>query len=226
MFLNDLLNLFKGTNIDKWFICINYFCFFFWRHQGFGVLSVILANHAIKLLTSLFQDLQVEALHRVNEAKKTLNSAIILKKYSTILTLFKHARKPFCSLKAMFPHSNSSVHQQGWASDGPPAELNIMAQSTSIQRVQRLIDSVPLTNLLFTLLSTSYKKVQSFIYGNEICEIASYVLLLILPSHIVLCCFLRKWTTDQTVQLICQLLARGKPNFHILCDVLRPLLFC
>lgn len=35
------------------------------RHQGFGVLSVILANHSIKLLTSLFQDLQVEALHRV-----------------------------------------------------------------------------------------------------------------------------------------------------------------
>lgn len=34
-----------------------------------------------------------------------------------------------------------------------------MAQSTSIQRVQRLIDSVPLTNLMFTLLSTSYKKV-------------------------------------------------------------------
>ncbi|XP_077460740.1 E3 ubiquitin-protein ligase UBR4 isoform X2 [Stigmatopora argus] len=79
-------------------------------HQGFGVLSVILANHTIKLLTSLFQDLQVEALHR------------------------------------------------GWVSDGPPAELNIMAQSTSIQRVQRLIDSVPLTNLLFTLLSTAYKK--------------------------------------------------------------------
>jgi len=50
---------------------------------------------------------------------------------------------------------------QVWASDGPPAELNIMAQSTSIQRVQRLIDSVPLTNLLFTLLSTSYKKVSS-----------------------------------------------------------------
>lgn len=35
------------------------------RHQGFGVLSVILANHAVKLLTSLFQDLQVEALHKV-----------------------------------------------------------------------------------------------------------------------------------------------------------------
>ncbi|KAJ8017247.1 hypothetical protein DPEC_G00015820 [Dallia pectoralis] len=82
-------------------------------HQGFGVLSVILANHAIKLLTSLFQDLQVEALHQVSA---------------------------------------------GRASDGPPAELNIMAQSTSIQRVQRLIDSVPLTNLLFSLLSTSYKK--------------------------------------------------------------------
>ncbi|CAB1335857.1 unnamed protein product, partial [Coregonus sp. 'balchen'] len=82
-------------------------------HQGFGVLSVILANHAIKLLTSLFQDLQVEALHRVSA---------------------------------------------GWASDGPPAELNIMAQSTSTQRVQRLLDSVPLTNLLFNLLSTSYKK--------------------------------------------------------------------
>ena len=43
---------------------------FFWRHQGFGVLSVILANHAIKLLTSLFQDLQVEALHRVNKTTK------------------------------------------------------------------------------------------------------------------------------------------------------------
>ncbi|XP_039612074.1 E3 ubiquitin-protein ligase UBR4 isoform X4 [Polypterus senegalus] len=79
-------------------------------HQGFGVLAVVLANHSIKLLTSLFQDLQVEALHR------------------------------------------------GWDRDGPPAELNIMAQSTSIQRVQRLIDSVPLTNLLFTLLSTSYRK--------------------------------------------------------------------
>lgn len=39
--------------------------FFLIRHQGFGVLSVILANHSIKLLTSLFQDLQVEALHRV-----------------------------------------------------------------------------------------------------------------------------------------------------------------
>ncbi|XP_078094991.1 E3 ubiquitin-protein ligase UBR4 isoform X5 [Mustelus asterias] len=79
-------------------------------HQGFGVLSVVLANHAIKLLTSLFQDLQVEALYR------------------------------------------------GWRGDGPPAELNIMAQSSSIQRVQRLIESVPLTNLLFTLLSTSYRK--------------------------------------------------------------------
>lgn len=43
---------------------------FFRRHQGFGVLSVILANHAIKLLTSLFQDLQVEALHRVNKTTK------------------------------------------------------------------------------------------------------------------------------------------------------------
>ncbi|XP_033375251.1 E3 ubiquitin-protein ligase UBR4 [Parus major] len=79
-------------------------------HQGFGVLSVVLANHAIKLLSSLFQDLQVEALHK------------------------------------------------GWESDGPPAVLDVMAQSTSIQRIQRLIDSVPLTNLLLTLLSTSYRK--------------------------------------------------------------------
>lgn len=45
----------------------NSFLFFSSRHQGFGILSVILANHAIKLLTSLFQDLQVEALHRVNK---------------------------------------------------------------------------------------------------------------------------------------------------------------
>lgn len=67
------------------------------------------------------------------------------------------------SLKVVFLYFNSPLLLlQGWASDGPPAELNIMAQSTSIQRVQRLIDSVPLTNLLFTLLSTSYKKVQSY----------------------------------------------------------------
>lgn len=31
------------------------------------MLSVILANHAVKLLTSLFQDLQVEALHKVRD---------------------------------------------------------------------------------------------------------------------------------------------------------------
>lgn len=46
------------------------FPFVLWRHQGFGVLSVILANHSIKLLTSLFQDLQVEALHRVKDSNK------------------------------------------------------------------------------------------------------------------------------------------------------------
>ncbi|KAM8927577.1 E3 ubiquitin-protein ligase UBR4 isoform 2-T2 [Pelodytes ibericus] len=80
-------------------------------HQGFGVLSVVLANHAIKLLTSLFQDLQVETLHK-----------------------------------------------QAWDTDGPLAELTITAQSTSIQRIQRLIDSIPLTNLLFTILSASYRK--------------------------------------------------------------------
>ncbi|XP_063173479.1 E3 ubiquitin-protein ligase UBR4 [Candoia aspera] len=79
-------------------------------HQGFGILSVVLANHAIKLLTLLFQDLHVEALHK------------------------------------------------GWETDGPPAALNIMAQSTSIQRIQRLIESVPLANLLLTLLSTAYRK--------------------------------------------------------------------
>ncbi|XP_057678820.1 E3 ubiquitin-protein ligase UBR4 isoform X1 [Corythoichthys intestinalis] len=105
-------------------------------HQGFGVLSVILANHAIKLLTSLFQDLQVEALHRVS--------------CLGILVMNMNGEHQFIS------HCFNAL--QGWASDGPPAELNIMAQSTSIQRVQRLIDSVPLTNLLFTLLSTAYKK--------------------------------------------------------------------
>ncbi len=56
--------------LQKWHIYV-YKCvskrevFSLIRHQGFGVLSVILANHSIKLLTSLFQDLQVEALHRV-----------------------------------------------------------------------------------------------------------------------------------------------------------------
>ncbi|KAM5132251.1 E3 ubiquitin-protein ligase UBR4 [Mantella aurantiaca] len=80
-------------------------------HQGFGVLSVVLANHAIRLLTSLFQDLQVETLHK-----------------------------------------------QAADTDGPLAELSIAAQSTPIQRIQRLIDSIPLTNLLFTVLSTSYRK--------------------------------------------------------------------
>ena len=34
-----------------------------------------------------------------------------------------------------------------------------MAQSSSMQRIQRLIDAVPLTSLLLTLLSTSYRKV-------------------------------------------------------------------
>jgi E3 ubiquitin-protein ligase UBR4 len=48
---------------------------------------------------------------------------------------------------------------QGWEVDGPPAVLSIMAQSSSIQRIQRLTDSVPLMNLLLTLLSTSYRKV-------------------------------------------------------------------
>ncbi|KAL7976233.1 hypothetical protein Chor_008330, partial [Crotalus horridus] len=47
---------------------------------------------------------------------------------------------------------------KGWETDGPPAALNIMAQSTSIQRIQRLIESVPLANLLLTLLSTAYRK--------------------------------------------------------------------
>lgn len=63
-----------------------------------------------------------------------------------------------------------------------------MAQSTSIQRVQRLIDSVPLTNLLFTLLSTSYKKVLSCVYAMEIMTNASESLIadtLFLQSAIV-----------------------------------------
>lgn len=42
----------------------------FSRHQGFGILSVVLANHAIKLLTLLFQDLHVEALHKVSAWQK------------------------------------------------------------------------------------------------------------------------------------------------------------
>lgn len=55
------------------------------RHQGFGVLSVILANHAIKLLTSLFQDLQVEALHRVNKMTGgTLNRVLWVRPNSSL----------------------------------------------------------------------------------------------------------------------------------------------
>lgn len=61
-------------------------CCFSPRHQGFGVLSVILANHAIKLLTSLFQDLQVEALHRVNEKRvSVLNRVLWVCPNSTLL---------------------------------------------------------------------------------------------------------------------------------------------
>lgn len=52
-----------------------------------------------------------------------------------------------------------------------------MAQSTSIQRVQRLIDSVPLTNLLFTLLSTSYKKVQTEVYLKPLLLFLRHMLL-------------------------------------------------
>lgn len=58
---------------------------------------------------------------------------------------------------------------QGWESDGPPAVLDVMAQSTSIQRIQRLIDSVPLTNLLLTLLSTSYRKVGAGVQRANFC---------------------------------------------------------
>lgn len=62
-----LFPLGKGPWIlkDPLFLIILRFVFSLRRHQGFGVLSVILANHAVKLLTSLFQDLQVEALHKV-----------------------------------------------------------------------------------------------------------------------------------------------------------------
>ncbi len=109
------------------------------RHQGFGVLSVILANHSIKLLTSLFQDLQVEALHRVR-----LNITAAFK-------LLEH----FCVVNT----SEAVFCLPGLGQWRASSRAEHHAQSTSIQRVQRLIDSVPLTNLLFTLLSTSYKKV-------------------------------------------------------------------
>lgn len=72
--------------------------------------------------------------------------------FSTDHTLNSPANFP------LFQFNLNSV-LQGWESDGPPAVLDVMAQSTSIQRIQRLIDSVPLTNLLLTLLSTSYRKV-------------------------------------------------------------------
>lgn len=89
---------------------------------------------------------------------------------------------------------------QGWASDGPPAELNIMAQSTSIQRVQRLIDSVPLTNLLFTLLSTSYKKVLGLFSCN----------MLVVPFW-KFCCY--RWHCIENVQ-------EGINFFCVLCVLL------
>lgn len=57
----------KLINVHFLIVCVCFYTVLLSRHQGFGVLSVILANHAIKLLTSLFQDLQVEALHRVSE---------------------------------------------------------------------------------------------------------------------------------------------------------------
>lgn len=60
---------------------------FLLRHQGFGVLSVILANHAIKLLTSLFQDLQVEALHRVNKPTRITLDGVLFSGRILILLL-------------------------------------------------------------------------------------------------------------------------------------------
>lgn len=127
------------------------------RHQGFGVLSVILANHAVKLLTSLFQDLQVEALHKVRVA---FRGGIQGGGWPAPGELAGAARSGGYFLVTQDMDSLLMfIYLQGWETDGPPAALSITAQSTSIQRVQRLIDSVPLTNLLLTLLSTSYRKV-------------------------------------------------------------------
>lgn len=125
----------------------------FCRHQGFGVLSVVLANHAIKLLSSLFQDLQVEALHKVRRQRERACGT------SGLPSPLRHASDAL-----------SDAVLQGWESDGPPAVLDVMAQSTSIQRIQRLIDSVPLTNLLLTLLSTSYRKVGTSIELESACS--------------------------------------------------------
>lgn len=99
----------------------------------------------------------------------------INKKFKSIQVCFSNYWKYFVFLKSRFPPLLPNL--KGWASDGPPAELNIMAQSTSSQRVQRLIDSVPLTNLLFTLLSTSYKKVLLVVFVICICSLQ-------------LCCFI------------------------------------
>uniref|UniRef100_UPI00358DF698 E3 ubiquitin-protein ligase UBR4 n=1 Tax=Myxine glutinosa TaxID=7769 RepID=UPI00358DF698 len=79
-------------------------------HSGFGVLMVMLANHAVGLVRSLLDDVRLQ-------------------------TLDKDGPSP-----------------------GPVAELNVMAKSTPVQRVQRLIETVPLTCLFFTILSIAYRK--------------------------------------------------------------------
>uniref|UniRef100_A0ABM0M5B5 E3 ubiquitin-protein ligase UBR4-like n=1 Tax=Saccoglossus kowalevskii TaxID=10224 RepID=A0ABM0M5B5_SACKO len=79
--------------------------------QGFGVLTVALSDHAVRLLTILLEDLHIEGL------SKTTTSI-----------------------------------------DVSPAELNVLPNYTAWQRVQRIIDSVQLTNLLLCLVTVSYKK--------------------------------------------------------------------
>lgn len=120
------------------------------------MLSVILANHAVKLLTSLFQDLQVEALHKVRACLQNQHIDCWLPFW---LSSLEPSYQVVISCQVLTLILFSCRYLQGWEADGPPAVLSVMAQSTSIQRIQRLIDSVPLTNLLLTLLSTSYRKV-------------------------------------------------------------------
>lgn len=138
--------------------------------------------------------------------------------FAEIKSCLKHAKKTFNKhLKKEPSISWKPCFLQDCESDGPPAELNIMAQSTSIQRVQRLIDSVPLTNLLFTLLFTSYKKVHSlYIYIPVICIIAGNFTIANRKGIVLIKINIPRGS-------FCQLPSRGVPNSHSLCLFLETL---
>lgn len=80
--------------------------------QGFGVLSVALASHALTLMSALLEDVSIEAI------------------------------------------SDHTISVE-------PANLDILATATALQRAVTFLQAVPLNHLLFYLATISYRKVKT-----------------------------------------------------------------